>query len=123
MLPDVDLIAGMLLHRDPFRLHRKLTHSPGFTTALGGLAGLTGIISAGSVEGERDLIADALMGAAIMSSHVAVDRVKLPIYRLSRPGMSVGRVAANEAVNSVIDAVAYGGLAWRLWPREQAREG
>jgi membrane-bound metal-dependent hydrolase YbcI (DUF457 family) len=120
MLPDGDLAAGYVLHGDPYRLHRKLTHTTGFTTTLGMLAGFAGIVSAGSAEGERDLIADALTGAAIITSHVLVDQVKLPFYRPSHRGTPLGRVIANEMRNALIDVMVYGALAWRLWPRDRA---
>ena len=122
MFPDTDLIAGIVLHRDPYRLHRKLTHTTGFTTTLGMLAGFSGIVSAGSAERERDLIADAAVGAAVVSSHVLVDKLKLPVYRISRKGMPVRRVFVNEAVNSLVDVIVYGALAWALWPRGDAAE-
>jgi membrane-bound metal-dependent hydrolase YbcI (DUF457 family) len=122
MSPDADLIPGIALHRDPYHFHRKLTHTTGFTSALGMFAGFTGLLSAGNAEGERDLIADALTGAAVVSSHVLVDRLRLPVYDISLKGTPVRRVLANEIRNSVADVIIYGTLAWLLWPRGDAAD-
>jgi membrane-bound metal-dependent hydrolase YbcI (DUF457 family) len=110
-LPDADIIVGAILHGDPWKLHRKGTHTLNFTLTAGALVGLAGLIAAESVDGERDLLLDALAGAAIIGSHIPLDRV--PIPTLSRGpsllGMSLG--------NWIIDAAIWSGLAWAIWPR------
>ncbi len=85
----------------------------------GMLAGFAGIVSAGSAEGERDLARDALTGAAIMTSHILLDRTPIPPYFRSNSTTPLGRRIRNEIVNVLIDTVVYGYIAWRLWPREQ----
>ena len=117
-VPDLDFIPGIVLQRNPYRFHRKVTHTPGFTMTAGMLAGFAGIVSAGNAEGERDLIADALTGAAIMTSHVLLDTTKLPPYRISKHGTPWRRVVRNETLNLLMDVVVFGYLAWQLWPRE-----
>lgn len=117
-VPDLDFIPGIVLHRNPYRFHRKTTHTPGFTMITGMLAGFAGIVRAGSAEGERDLIADALTGAAIMTSHVVLDTTKIPPYRISTHGTPWRRVVRNETLNLLMDVVVFGYLAWQLWPRE-----
>jgi membrane-bound metal-dependent hydrolase YbcI (DUF457 family) len=110
-LPDADIIAGAIFHGDPWKLHRKGTHTLNFTLTAGALAGLAGLLAAESVDGERDLLLDALAGAVIIGSHIPLDRV--PIPTLSRGpsllGMSLG--------NWIVDAAIWSGLAWAIWPR------
>ncbi len=118
-LPDVDVIPGLLV-RDPWRFHRKATHTPGFTMTAGMLAGFAGVLSAESVEGERDLVADALTGAVIMTSHVLLDRTFIPPYFNTKPGTPRWKFLRNSILNCGIDAIVYGYVAWRLWPRADA---
>jgi hypothetical protein len=119
-LPDVDVLAGIALHRDPWKLHRQVTHTLGFALSAGMLAGFAGVVSAGSADGDRDLIADSLAGALIVGSHVLLDKLPFP-YLPVRRGMSTGLKARNNAINWLLDAAVYGALAWQLWPREQRR--
>lgn len=116
-LPDADMIAGMALHGDPWKLHRKATHTPGFALSAGMLAGFAGLVSAGNAEGERDLIADAFTGAAIVGSHIVLDRFKIPPYRYTKAG-APSRLR-NEAINWTLDLFVYGPIAWLLWPRAE----
>ena len=109
-LPDIDVLAGLVLHGDPWRLHKhgKRTHTVGFALTSGMLAGFAGLVSAGNVEGERDLIADALAGAVLVGSHILLDAVPLPY--LKRPkGTARGRnPIVRNAFNLALDAVVYG---------------
>ncbi len=116
-LPDADVIAGLILHGDPWRLHRQETHTLEFALTAGMLAGFAGVVSAGSAEGERDLVADALTGAALVGSHVVLDNLPFP-YVSVKKGRPAKRVAGINAVNWLLDALFYGALAWKLWPRE-----
>jgi hypothetical protein len=84
------------------------------------LAGFAGILSAGSNDGERDLVADAMTGAAIMTSHVLLDRTIIPPYFNTKPGTPFWKFARNGFLNCTIDTIVYGYLAWKLWPREAA---
>jgi membrane-bound metal-dependent hydrolase YbcI (DUF457 family) len=119
-LPDVDVLAGIALHRDPWKLHRQVTHTLGFALSAGMLAGFAGIVSAGSADGDRDLIADSLAGALIVGSHVLLDKLPFP-YLPVRRGMPAGLKVRNNTINWLADAAVYGVLAWQLWPREQRR--
>lgn len=117
-LPDADVIAGIVLHGDPWKLHRKATHTPGFALSAGMLAGFAGLVSAGNAEGERDLIVDSFTGAAIVGSHILLDRVALPPYFSTKPG-APSRLR-NEAIRWAVDLLVYGPIAWLLWPRTAA---
>lgn len=111
-LPDADIPLGWLLHRDAWKMHRTWTHTAGFALTVGALAGLAGVVRAESVEGERDLVADTLMGAVIVGSHVALDQVPY------LPDVPVGpSVAGLPLVNWVLDAIEWGAVAWLIWPK------
>ena len=118
-LPDADVIAGLVLHRDAWRLHRQGTHTAGFALTAGILAGFAGLITAGSAEGERDLIADALTGAVLVGSHIVLDRLPLP-YAPLRRGMTRRRAVRNACLNWTLDAAVFGTLAWLARPPEAA---
>ena len=111
-LPDVDIPLGLVLHGDPWKLHRQGTHTANFAVTAGALAGLAGIVSTGNVDGERDLVSDAIAGAAIVGSHLVLDR--LPYV----PDIKFGpAIIGLPLVNWVIDAAQWGAIAWLLWPR------
>ena len=114
-LPDVDIPIGWLVHGDPWKMHRGWTHVASFALTLGALAGLAGIVRAESVEGERDLIADTLTGAAIVGSHLVLDKV--PYLPEVRVGPSAGGL---RLVSWVIDAIEWGVVAWAIWPKSGA---
>ena len=116
-LPDADVIAGVVLHGDPWRIHRRGTHTFGFAVAAGAIAGFVGLITRGTYEGDRDLVADAILGALLVSSHIVLDDLPLP-YRSNVRGAAGTRIAGVRVVNWLLDAVVYGALAWKLWPRE-----
>ena len=116
-LPDADVIAGAILHGDPWRIHRRATHTFGFAVSAGALAGLAGLISRGTYEGERDLVADTIIGALLVSSHVVLDDLPFP-YRSNVRSAAGTRIAGVRVVNWMLDALVYGAIAWKLWPRE-----
>lgn len=112
-LPDADIPLGLVVRGDAWVWHRGATHTAGFALAMGALAGMAGVISAGNAGGERDLVADAVVGAAVVGSHLALDRVPYV------PDVRIGpMVVGLPLVNWVIDAVQWGAVAWLLWPRE-----
>lgn len=115
-LPDADVIAGLVLHGDPWKLHRKGTHTVSFAVTAGMLAGATGVISAGSAGGDRDVVADTMTGALLVGSHVLLDNAWFP-YLSPERGAPARKVAGISAINWLMDAVIYGALAWSLWPR------
>lgn len=116
--PDVDVLAGLALHRDPWKLHRQHTHTLGFALSTGMLAGFAGVVSAGSAEGDRDLIADSLAGALIVGSHVLLDKAPFP-YLPVKKGMPRNVTVRNNTINWLLDAACYGYLAWKIWPRDR----
>jgi len=77
-LPDVDIIVGKVIHDDPWKIHRKGTHTMNFALAAGALTGLAGIVRAEAIEGERDLLMDSMRGAAVVGSHVLLDKIPIP---------------------------------------------
>ena len=115
-LPDLDVVAGVVAHGDAWKLHKKGTHTLAFTTSVGMLAGCSGLLSAGSAKGERDLVADALAGALIVGSHVVLDHAPLPYLDVPKRG-PWRPIIAKSAFNWLLDAVVYGALAYRCWPR------
>jgi membrane-bound metal-dependent hydrolase YbcI (DUF457 family) len=119
-LPDVDVIAGLILHRDAWKLHRKGTHTLGFALSAGMLAGFAGIVSAESVEGERDLVMDAMTGAILVASHLVLDKLPFP-YLPVKKEMGATAVVRNETINWLLDAAVYGAIAWKLMPRAPRR--
>jgi hypothetical protein len=118
-LPDIDVLVSLALHRDPWKLHRKGTHTLGFATTAGMLAGFTGLVSAGNAEGERDLVADALTGAIIIASHVIMDNTPFP-YLPTKKKMPRNARIRNVVGNWLLDAAVYGYIAYRFRPRARA---
>ena len=116
-LPDIDVIAGLILHRDAWKLHRKGTHTLGFALSAGMLAGFAGIVSAESVEGERDLVMDAMTGAVLVASHLLLDKLPFP-YLPTKKELGTAKVARNETINWLLDAIVYGAVAWKIMPRD-----
>jgi hypothetical protein len=116
-LPDIDIIYSQLRHRDPWKLHRKATHTPGFALTAGMVAGFAGIVGNDSLDGDRDLVMDAMTGAAVIGSHVVLDRLKLPVYMTTKKG-GKNRIR-NETVNMLLDLAMFGTVAWMIWPREK----
>jgi membrane-bound metal-dependent hydrolase YbcI (DUF457 family) len=116
-LPDADIVAGWLLHRDdPWKLHRKGTHTLDFTLTAGALAGMAGILRAENIEGERDILRDALVGAAIVGSHIVLDTAPIPRIKWGPQflRMSLG--------NWILDVLIWGAVAWAIWPRHAEPE-
>ena len=118
-LPDADVIAGMVLHRDAWKLHKQATHTLSFTTAAGMLLGLTGVVSAGNVDGDRDVIADALAGVLIAGSHIVLDHAPVPYLKVPKRG-PWRPILTRSAFNWTLDALVYGALALRLSSRRQS---
>lgn len=115
--PDVDIIIGALFHRDPWAIHRKGTHTFHFALTAGAVAGLAGILRADSVEGERDLLRDALIGAAVVGSHILADAVPIPAIRR---GPALLRMSA---ANWALDAVIWTAVARAIWPSSEDPDG
>ena len=111
-LPDIDIPLSLLLHGDAWKMHRTWTHTAAFALTTGAIAGLTGVIHADGVEGERDLIADAVTGMAIVSSHLVLD--KIPYLPEVPIGPSAGGL---RLINWALDAIEWAAIAWLIWPK------
>jgi hypothetical protein len=110
-LPDVDIILGLLFHSDPWKIHRQGTHTANFAVTAGAFAGMAGILGAEAIEGERDLLADAIIGAAVVGSHVILDRAPIPQVKRGPVFLRL------SLANWLIDAAIWGAVALALWPR------
>jgi hypothetical protein len=113
-LPDVDVPIGAIIGKD---IHRGPTHTPNFALTAGMLAGVTGLLAAESVEGERDLVYDALTGAAVVGSHVVLDSIPY------LPDIHIGpRILDLPLANWIIDAIFWGAVAYAIWPKDEPQE-
>ena len=117
-LPDLDVPAGMVVHRDPWKLHKKAngTHTISFAVATGAIAGALGLVSAGG-DGERDVIVDSMAGVVIVVSHLALDKMPLPYLKSKKTGGTMREFVFKSIYNWALDAAVYGYLATRLWPK------
>jgi hypothetical protein len=108
-IPDLDIPASWILKRD---VHRGPTHTPNFAITAGLLAGVTGLVRAESIDGERDLTRDALVGACVVGSHLVLDRV--PYF----PQFDIGpKLYDMSLLNWAIDSLTWAAVAYLLWPR------
>jgi membrane-bound metal-dependent hydrolase YbcI (DUF457 family) len=119
-LPDGDIIAGRLLHGDGWQIHRGPTHGVSFAAAAGALAGLAGLITTRAQGERRDLLRDALTGAAIAGSHAVLDELWFP-YPPRRWSRRLGTLAGPPLAHWLADLAVYGAVAWKYWPRRRAR--
>jgi membrane-bound metal-dependent hydrolase YbcI (DUF457 family) len=117
-LPDADVIAGAIVLRDPWKWHRKTTHTLGFAIGAGMLAGAAGVITTGSADGTRDVVTDTLVGALLVGSHIVLDNMWFP-YVQTPKGTEARGMAGISAVNWLLDALIWSGAAWLLWPKER----
>lgn len=116
-LPDGDVVLSYALHRDPWKIHRTFTHEPGFALFAGVVLGALGMaIDPAPGDADRDLVADALTGAALVGSHVVLDHINLP-YPPLKPGRPPGIGAY------ALDALVYGLVAACIWPRGRPSAG
>ncbi len=107
--PDIDIPIGAIIGKD---IHRTATHTPNFALTAGMLAGMTGILGAESVEGERDLIYDALVGAAVVGSHVILDHSPYV------PKIPIGpKLLGMPLINWAIDSAQWAVVAYLIWPK------
>ena len=109
-LPDIDIPIGGIIGKD---IHRGPTHTPNFTLTAGMLAGLSGIVAAETIEGERDLIMDALTGAVVVGSHLALDA---PPYL---PEIPIGPRFFDVTIpNWILDTLLWAAVAYAIWPKD-----
>jgi hypothetical protein len=111
-IPDLDIPAGWVLKRD---IHRGPTHTANFALTAGALAGLSGLVRAESIDGERDLTRDSIVGAAVVGSHLVLDQV--PYF----PETNIGpKIYGISLINWAIDSLTWAAVAYLLWPRQPA---
>lgn len=117
-LPDADVIASAIVLRDPWKWHRKTTHTLGFALGAGMLAGAAGVITTGSADGARDVAADTLTGALLVGSHILLDNMWFPYVKTPK-GTEARGMAGISAVNWLLDALIWGAAAWQIWPKQR----
>ena len=119
--PDLDIVLGMALYREPWRLHRAASHDAALVISGGAIAGALGLITG---DEPRPRWRNALAGAAIAGSHVALDA--LPFVRLSRkpwvPVLLRRRVAGMSIANWILDAGTCATLAVLILMTERRTE-
>ena len=70
------------------------------------------MVRAESIDGERDLTRDAMVGAAVVGSHLVLDRV--PYF----PKINIGpKLYGMSLINWAIDSLTWAAVAFALWPR------
>jgi len=125
-LADADIILGILLHRDPWKLHRRRTHTPAFALSAGALLGAVGVIRVDRGVVRRSLFADALTGAIVACSHLVLDRLSRPQLGAKpyTPRPLRKQVAGMSIASWLVDVVGCGAIAWAIWPkvRRSARQ-
>jgi len=116
---DIDVILGILLHRDPWKLHRRRTHKLAFVLSAGALLGTAGLISVDVSGAKRRLFANALAGSIIAGSHLLLDGVSRPQFsaRPSVPPLLRKQAAGMSIASWLLDAVVCGTICWAIWPR------
>lgn len=119
-LPDTDVFVSWALHGDPWKMHRKGMHTFGFATSAGMAVGAAGLIN-GASSGERDRVADSMLGAALVGSHVLLDKLPFPYFNTKKK-VAPDKLRRNIALNWLLDAAVYGYIAWRFWPRDGAHD-
>ncbi len=123
-LPDVDMLLGYVANGDAYSLHREvITHKRAFPLLVGAAVGLATAAAAlrrGRLPRLRDVLRPAVLATALVSSHIAMDRLPLPYEGISsRPGR-LSAVAAAHGWNAVIDMAVYGTLAVLAFERNGA---
>ena len=118
-LADADIVLGILLHRDPWKLHRHSTHTPAFALGAGALLGALGLIRVDRGVIRRSLFADALTGAIVACSHLALDRLSRPQWRTKpyTPRPLRKQVAGMSVASWLVDAIGCGIISWAIWPK------
>lgn len=111
-LPDADVLAGLALHGDAWKLHRKATHTLPFTVAVGFAAGVAGVIRVHRPDGRRDVIADGLAGALLVTSHLVMDRTPFP-YFPTKKTTPKHLLMKHHRRNWTVDGAVFGYVAWR----------
>ena len=57
-------------------------------------------------------------GALLVGSHIALDYAPVPYFSTPERGMALSKLIRNNIFNVAIDAIVYGAIAWKLWPRD-----
>jgi hypothetical protein len=125
-LPDIDFVLGYVTSGDARSLHHELiTHKPVFPLLVGaatGLAVLAQGVARRRLPGPRTLLGRAGFAAALVASHVAMDRLPLPYDDMPVRSASPWEAAAAHAWNVVVDLAVYGTLAVMVLGRRNGEE-
>jgi hypothetical protein len=118
-LADADILLGILLHHDPWRLHRRRTHTPAFALGAGAVLGASGLIKVDRGVVRRSLFANALTGAIVACSHLVLDDLSRPQFSAKRytPRPLRRQVAGMSIASWLVDVIGCGAIACAIWPR------
>jgi hypothetical protein len=123
-LPDVDFLVGYVANGDVFSLHHEvITHKPPFPllvgAAVGGLAAMN-TIRRGQRPNVSSVGRPAAVAAALVGSHVVMDRLPVPYDNMPRKDATFWEAVASQAWNAVLDMAVYGSIAALLFERTPA---
>ncbi|MGZ3387070.1 MAG: metal-dependent hydrolase [Isosphaeraceae bacterium] len=115
-LADSDILFGILLHGDPWKLHRHRTHTPAFALGAGAILGVVGFSSVRGGTVKRDVLANALAGAAIAGSHLVLDSVSRPQLGAKpyTPAPLRKQLAGMSLAGWLADVVGCAAIAWTI---------
>ncbi|MGA2284868.1 MAG: metal-dependent hydrolase [Dehalococcoidia bacterium] len=115
-LADADIPLGLLLHRDPWRLHRRRTHTLVFALGAGALLGAAGFSGVRGGIVKPDILANALAGATIAGSHLALDSVARPQLGAKpyTPRPLRKQLAGMSLAGWLADLVGCAAIAWAI---------
>lgn len=116
--PDLDIVLGVALFGEPWRLHRGAMHNIGVVAAVGATLGWYGLPDRSRRDSRLRM---AVVGAAIASSHVLLDR--LPFVPMSRrrwvPRVLKRRCAGLSLANWLLDIAVGSIIARALHPNRR----
>lgn len=120
-LPDVDFLVGYVANGDVYSLHHEvITHKPPFPLLVGAAVGALASLRA-LKNGRRPSIGDvarpAALTAALVGSHVVMDRLPVPYDNMPRKNATFWEAVASQAWNAVLDMAVYGSIAALLFER------
>ncbi len=126
-LPDVDFILGYMTNGDARSLHHEvITHKPAFSLLVGAATGAAAVAASlllrRRLPAPGEVLRPAALAAALVGSHVAMDKLPLPYDTAQRWWGSAGQVVAAQGWNAVIDLAVYGTVAMVALGRNDAAE-
>lgn len=114
-LPDVDFLLGYVADGDFYSMHREvITHKPAFPLIVGLATGAAAAVAALRHRRRplpREVWRPAALAAALVGSHIAMDKLPVPYTsEVARSGR-FAEVVALQGWNMVVDIAVYGSLA------------